>query len=283
MRSRIRSVTSLSQSPEGEIRVRVASSGAVERAEYVSFVSDVATTAEGHDLANTTSEYTVDVPSRGAGPWDFVVLGLGENGTLVEVGQAYVMSKVGWVSMDAEVVEVWMDDTSASFRLDTGTQKEVVLQDAGACKDTESPCYFLEVPKEPVVREHCIDITNNAEGEGERSSVMQQCGDATGNFSSLPGEVSLTLEGSDKMVVQGDFADNTTVEITIYDSATPSDILSVGATCWSSPWPPGGVEGTLLLDYDYQSAGTAVWVIVVSVLVSLLVVALVGFGIGYIV
>ncbi|XP_037776729.1 uncharacterized protein LOC119573590 [Penaeus monodon] len=65
-RSAIWSVTSLSQSPAGETRVQVVSSSGAKRAEYVTFVSNVATASEEHDLAATTSEYSLDVPSHGA-------------------------------------------------------------------------------------------------------------------------------------------------------------------------------------------------------------------------
>ncbi|XP_037776524.1 uncharacterized protein LOC119573376 [Penaeus monodon] len=159
---------------------------------------------------------------------------------------------------------------------------------------------------------------------------MQQCDDSTGTFNSLPGDFSLTQEGGDKMVVTGDFPGNATVEVTIYDPATPTDILSEGVTSceekeeeeerkkkeeeeeeevafrssarvcsqgFRSPKDSrslrvlvvavgadgAAVEGARLLDFDYKESGTPVWVIVVSVLVSLLVVALVGFGIGFIV
>ncbi|XP_063603919.1 uncharacterized protein LOC134779668 isoform X2 [Penaeus indicus] len=319
LKSVISSVTSLSHSPAGEVRVRVTGSSGVQSAEYVTFASNVATTSEGYDLANATSEYSLDVPSRGEGQWDFVVLGYDENGTLLEVGQAYVAIQ----ALDAAVDEVWKENAITSFRLATGTLQEVVLEDAGSCQATESPCYFLEVSKEPVVRAHCIDIVNNAEGEGERASVVQQCDDSTGTFNSLQGNFSLTQEG-DKMVVSGDFPGNAAVEITIYDPAAPTDILSEGvASCeekeegrkkeenevafrssaricsqdFRSPKDSRSlrvlvvaldadgvaVEGGQLLAFDYTETGTAVWVIVVSVLVSLLVVALVGFGSVFIV
>ncbi|XP_047473162.1 uncharacterized protein LOC125027982 isoform X2 [Penaeus chinensis] len=325
-KSVIRSVTSLSHSPSGEVRVRVTSSSGVQRAEYITFASNVAKTSEGYDLANTTSEYSLDVPSHGEGQWDFVVLGYDEYGTLLEVGQAYVAIQ----ALDAKVDEVWKEDATTSFRLATGMQQEVVLEDAGSCQSTESPCYFLEVSKEPVVRAHCIDIVNNAEGEGEKAPVMQQCDDSTGAFNSLPGVFNLTQEGDDKMVVTGDFPSNAAVEITIYDPDVPTDILSLGvASCeekeegrkkkemeekeegkevafrssricsqgFRSPKDSrslrvlvvaldadgAAVEGGRLLDLNYTEVGTAVWVIVVSVLVSLLVVALVGFGIVFIV
>lgn len=62
------------------------------RADLVTFSDDVATDADCESLAATSLEsgYSVAAASRGAGEWNFVVVGYGDGDALLEAGRAKV-------------------------------------------------------------------------------------------------------------------------------------------------------------------------------------------------
>lgn len=70
----------------------MASDQPVTRADLLTFKNDVATDADCESLAATPSKsgYSVAASSRGAGDWNFLVVGYDDDGALLEAGRAHV-------------------------------------------------------------------------------------------------------------------------------------------------------------------------------------------------
>lgn len=294
--SKIHSITSLSKSPS-KMRVQVKSRNTIAKAEFVLFKDNVATSSLEVEVDLADSGYVADVPAC-EGRCEFVLLGYGVDGDLVETGQAYFSLE----DLDKDVVEVGRETAlnSSSLRVEATWGNDVTIEGVGKCNGYRSPCYFFGVARETVESAtYCINITS-LPIYGLNRTWLFHCSDEVIPYSELRGDFSLTLTSFSEMVVSGSFPTNLT-EIVVFDPVFHKE-LSIGSTKCSGTsgttqeckrfisgqngWSPLGVlvtalesNGTVLssvvMTYTYPEESTPTWVIVVSIFGSLALVALV--------
>lgn len=294
--SKIHSITSLSKSPS-KMRVQVKSRNTITKAEFVLFEDNVATSSLEVEVDLADSGYVADVPAC-EGRCEFVLLGYGVDGDLVETGQAYFSLE----DLDKDVVEVGRETAlnSSSLRVEATWGNDVTVEGVGKCNGYRSPCYFFGVARETVESAtYCINITS-LPIYGLNRTWLFHCSDEVIPYSELRGDFSLTLTSFSEMVVSGSFPTNLT-EIVVFDPVFHKE-LSIGSTKCSGTsgttqectrfisgqngWSPLGVlvtalesNGTVLssvvMTYTYPEESTPTWVIVVSIFGSLALVALV--------
>ncbi|XP_047473515.1 uncharacterized protein LOC125028175 [Penaeus chinensis] len=295
--SKIYSITSLSESST-KMRVQIQSPRTVAKAEFILFEDYVATSSQEVEVYLFDSGYIVDVPAC-EGKCEFVILGYGVDGSLVETGEAYVKLE----DLDVDVAEVGReaDKANSSLRVETTGENDAIIEGVGKCKRYSSPCYFFQLARETVESAtYCVNITTLPIYGLNRTWVFH-CSDSVTPYSELPGHFSVSMVNNYKVVVSGSFPTNFT-EVVVFDPDTPEEELSIGHTecskvtetttecmCMinrSDDESPLRVlvtaldsNGTVLssvmmtYEYTYPKKTTPAWVIVVSVFGCLVVVA----------
>ncbi|XP_063603914.1 uncharacterized protein LOC134779666 [Penaeus indicus] len=295
--SKIYSITSLSESST-KMRVQIQSPRTVAKAEFVLFENYVATSSQEIEVYLSDSGYIVDVPAC-EGICDFVILGYGVDGSLVETGQAYV--KLEDLDMDVAEVGREAEQDISSLRVEFTGENEVIIEGVGKCKLYSSSCYFFQLARETVESAtYCVNITT-LHFYGLNRTWVFHCSDSVTPYRELPGIFSVSIINNYKVVVSGSFPTNFT-EVVVFDPNTPEQEVSIGHTECSkvtettsdctciinrsddeSPLrvlvtaldSNGTVLSSVMMTYEYTNPKktTPTWVIVVSVVGCLVVVA----------
>ncbi|XP_063603893.1 uncharacterized protein LOC134779656 [Penaeus indicus] len=298
--TKIYSITSLNESST-KMRVQIQSPRTVAKAEFILFEDYVATSSQEVEVYLSDSGYVVDVPAC-EGKCEFVILGYGVDGSLVETGEAYVNLE----DLDVDVAEVGREDEqgNSSLRVETTGDTEVIVEGVGKCKWYSSPCYFFQLARETVESAtYCVNITT-LPIYGLNRTWVYHCSDSMTPYRELPGIFSVSMVNNYKMVVSGSFPTNFT-EVVVFDPNTPEQEVSTGHTECSkvtetttdctciinrpddeSPLrvlvtaldSNGTVLSSVMMTYEYTypKKTTPTWVIVVSVVGCLVVVTAVA-------
>ncbi|XP_037776523.1 uncharacterized protein LOC119573375 isoform X4 [Penaeus monodon] len=218
--SRVERLTS--RDADASTDVEVASSRPVTRADLVTFSDDVATDADCESLAATSLEsgYSVAAASRGAGEWNFVVVGYGDGDAPLEAGRA----KVTLSDMDSRVgvVGAARGSPDASVRVDVGSLDGVVVEGVGSCAKADSPCYFLTEALTAGTLRHCVTIANSA---GGGSGDVDQCDASFTPFKQMAQEPMLELVDRTILKVTPEKLNFHSLEVVVFNPQT-DDLLS---------------------------------------------------------
>ncbi|XP_063603888.1 uncharacterized protein LOC134779652 isoform X2 [Penaeus indicus] len=224
--SRIERLTS--HGADASVDVEVASSRPVTRANLVTFSSDVATDSDCESLAVTPLEsgYSVAAASRGAGDWNFLVVGYGDGEVLLEAGQA----KVTLSDMDSRVgvVGAALSSPDASVRVDVGSLDDVSVEGVGACAKADSPCYFLTEALTAGTLRHCITIANSA---GGGSSDVSQCDASFTPFKPMAQEPMLELVDRTILKVTPQTSNPHSLEVVAFNQQTDGLLSKLSPLC----------------------------------------------------
>ncbi|KAK7084782.1 hypothetical protein SK128_016059, partial [Halocaridina rubra] len=223
---------------------------------------------------------------------------------LVYYGNESVPIKRGRVNLQLKELDVklaWVSPqnvTSRSLRVDVGSQDNVTIG-TNICIYEDSPCYYLDDPSLPHFVERCEEIVNSVDGH-----TVLQCESEITPYTELK-DLEVTLyEDSIKIIAPLDDPE-ATFEVTVYDPTDTTVIFSDGnatcnisaeATAWNctqqmrtpSDRPPikvlvaeigpkGDVLRSAVKKISSSSTGVESWVIVVSVMASVLGVSIIAF------